>query len=162
MIVIISVRHTGTRFVRSHLIDCKYMNRHVGERYLHQVEPYIDNNLVIPLRRLDRIIVSWERRDMGLEGLRDSLNELIDKYDHRDPYYLPIDSDDRDEFLKALNEGMDTDFKTDWPVVDSDKNSSQSNYSDIINKEYANILISEFDQFFSRFYGRKEQDAAVN
>ena len=152
MIVIVSVRHTGTRFVREHLIDCEYMNRHLGEKSLTQIDSLIDNNLIIPLRRLDRVIVSWERRGMELDWLGRLFHELIEKYDHQNPYYLPIDSESRDDYLKALNEGMGTDFQTDWPVVGSDKNSSQSSYKDIINKEYANILINEFDQFFSRFY----------
>ena len=128
------------------------MNRHLGEKSLPQADPYIDNNLIIPLRRLDRVIVSWERRGMELDWLHRLFAELIEKYDHQSPYYLPIDSDTRDDYLKALNKGMGTDFKTDWPVVGSDKNSSQSEYNDIINKEYANILIKEFEGFFNRFY----------
>ena len=128
------------------------MNRHVGEKSLPQADPYIDNNLIIPLRRLDRVIVSWERRGMELDWLGRLFGELIEKYDHRNPYYLPIDSDNRDNYLNKINEGMGTNFETDWPVIASDKGSSNSEYNDIINKEYANILINEYEWFFNRFY----------
>lgn len=151
MILIPSVKHTGTRFLREHLLEGhEYINRHVGEKRIDQLD--VDGDLIIPLRRLDRIIVSWERRQLELPDLRSALTELVCRYDHQQPYYLPIDSHHRSDYLDDINEGLGLNLVTNWPVLYSTKGSSASNWDDITDKDYAWQLTYDFQSFFTRFY----------
>ena len=153
MIAIISVRHSGTRFVRDELLKKQCLNAHVGEKqiYLDVLLPYF-NNLIIPLRRPERIIVSWERRGMELDGLSDCLSILM-AYDRYDPMYFPIDAPDRQGYLDKINQRLGLELKTDWPVI-SDKHSSEATWDDVTDKVMGASIIDDFAPFFNRFYGR--------
>lgn len=42
---------------------------------------------------------------------------LIDVVDKHDPYYLPVDSPIREQFLSEFNKAMGIQFETDWRIV---------------------------------------------
>lgn len=126
---------------------CVY-SRHIGERDEHEADQEIK---VIPLRRLDRIIVSWERREKDLSELKDRLDRLLSKYDPQNPYYIPIDSPDRDRYWDIMNTDLNLEIVPQWCVI-SEKDSMNATFDDIKDKDTAQELINEYSGFFSRFY----------
>ena len=112
-IAIGSVRHTGTRFCRE-LLDTP-PNYHFGERNLERLDPY---TVITPIRKLDSVLTSWARRDMGLDDLYDAIGIMVD---YGADYYLPLDSDHRDDYLAVLNNGLGTNYQTFWTVLEDPK-----------------------------------------
>lgn len=155
-----SVRHTGTRVVRGMFYGFKQMHpeqkcfgdgiysRHIGEKYEHEANQEI---LVIPLRRIDRIIVSWERREKSLDELDERLYRLVTYYDPKRPFYIPIDSDDRNTYWLRMCEELKISIVPQWQVI-SEKDSIFAGFSDIIDKDKGKTLIDKYRRFFSRFY----------
>ncbi len=142
MIAIGSVRHTGTRFTRELL---KVPNYHFGEKNLERINGF---TVITPLRRLDRIMVSWARRDMGLADLHQALDIMVG---FESDYYLPIDSDRRDDYLATINTELDEDFQTDWAVLQDPKISAPEWGIDPV---WGEKIHTDFDAFFSESYGR--------
>lgn len=172
VLIVYSVRHTGTRFVTDYLLRKngfrngndpddvaqdpeahRVYREHVGDpKYGAWAHLEYRGNIVIPLRRLDRVIVSWERRGRPLDELAGALRTLIERFDHRRPMYLPIDSPRRDEFLAALGRQHHIDLRTDWAIGPTEKGSADAGPEDIKDMERAAALHAEFRGFFSRFY----------
>ena len=140
MIAIGSVRHSGTRFCRE-LFDCK--NFHFGEKNIERLDEF---TVITPLRRLDSIMKSWARRDLGMGDLHDALSIMVD---YGSDYYLPIDSDERELYLWSINEGEGTDFKTDWEVLVDPKISAPDWAIDPV---WSKTIHDDFDSFFDGFY----------
>lgn len=148
MIVLPSIRHTGTRFTRELIGDC--ISRHIGEKFLDELEPYIDNNIVIPMRRLDSVIYSWEKRQLKLTDLYACFDILVERYHHRDPFYFPVDATDRDKRLAALNRKFGLSLATDWAAVGTLHRNNTTEH----DSETAAKLHQDFDWLFEHIYGR--------
>ncbi len=117
-LLVLSVPHTGTMFTFD-LLPWKrgqWPILKLDHRYwAHLREP---NALVIatqaftivPLRSYERVQFSWARRGMDLEDLKRQWIEI-----HKvDAFFLPLDSDDRDQRLEQLSQMLGTPLKTDW------------------------------------------------
>lgn len=141
MIAIGSVRHSGTRFCRK-LLDTP-PNYHFGGIKLERLDGF---TVITPLRRLSALMVSWARRDMDLSDLHKALGIMVD---FQPDYYLPIDSDRRDDYLALFNAGVGEDFKTDWGVV---KDAQRSAPNWVIDSEWETRIHADFDSFFAEFY----------
>lgn len=141
--MIVGVPHTGTRFVHS-LFGGEFY--HIGEKDIPDITP-----VIVPLRMPHRIIVSCERRGGNLDVITSQFHELIRRY--KDPYYLPIDAEDRQDYLDKINQELNLNVHTDWKPIGRYK-SYLAEWKDVQDKERAKQFIQEFQSFFERFYGR--------
>lgn len=148
MIVLPSIRHTGTRFMRDLLKRQEFISRHIGEKFLDDLEPHINNNIIIPMRKLNKVIHSWEKRQLNLNELHSAFSILADRY-HDRAFYLPIDADDRDERLKALNAKFGLDLTTDWTLIGTAQDHTSEK-----DLEAAKRLYDDFSWLFIEIYGR--------
>lgn len=140
MIAIASVRHTGTRFL-SRLLG-EPLRVHFGEKYLYKVKDY---KIVTPLRELDKVITSWERRQLELKDLHVALGVMTN---YPTDFYIPVDSADRETYLAKLSDYLGEDIVTDWaPVTDGHGSDSKG------NPEYKDLILKEYSDWFKQFYG---------
>ena len=171
--VVPTVEHSGTHFIVHHLLrnypvgtldqiqdtkDVVYFG-HMGQKkykWDKMMDVMLDREcaIITPLRSLERIVVSWERRRKDLKCLEKELEILVDIIDPLDPFYLPIDADNRDLYLNDINDYLGLHLKTDWPVVSSDKSSYNTTEQHIKDKEIYKRFKEKFEAFFSDFYGR--------
>lgn len=124
MIIIPTVQHTGSLFVVDHLFGGrdKVVFRHFGQKNFKDVYNHIDGrNIIIPLRKLDKIIESWAGRQSNPYHLDRDIALLIDFAEKYNPYFLPIDHERREDFLKTISKAFKIDLQTDWPVVNKQK-----------------------------------------
>ena len=164
-----TVEHAGTRFVidlfrgfqhrhpqegiapgadilvQAHFGQAKNWGRF--EEILQEYSPPV----VIPVRRLHSIVLSWERRGKGFETLDLELAMMVNMVD-ADPYWLPIDADDRDEWLAEINDGLGLNLYTEWPIVGSDKRTAYKPEKTIGDQETYSRLRDKYDWFFGQIY----------
>ena len=74
-------------------------------------------NIIIPLRKLEAIKTSWSGRQLDPKHLDRDLESLIKFTKQYQPYFLPIDHDQREIFLEKINHDFNLSLKTDWPVI---------------------------------------------
>lgn len=165
-----TVEHSGTRFV----ID---LFHRAGFGHIHPQQPWghpnvlvqahfgqmkhwgkfeeilevYDPPMVIPLRRLHSIFLSWERRQKGFRSLDNEL-ALMTNMNDRDPYWLPVDAPDRDEWLSEINDGLGLHLETEWPIIGSDKRTAGKPEETIKDQSEYHRLKDKYDWFFSQVY----------
>lgn len=140
MIFVLSVRHTGTFFVYEELLKRQATRYHFGERYWHQA----DGDVIVPLRSLDSIIQSWDGRQLDPKDLDKALCEMTRYVRKNKPYILPIDHDNRQEYLDRINEGLGLSLKTDWPVI------NKKNFQSPLGSDFS--VCERHRPFFDRIY----------
>jgi hypothetical protein len=143
MIAIASVQHTGTRFLRLMFKPQGIKNAHFGQNFLHTIDGHF---ILTPLRRLDRIIESWIRRDMDLKTLHTALAQMVS---YPVDFYFPIDADDREQYLKRLNEILETDLATDWAPQGGQQKSGSYEPR---NPEYDELIRRDYSEWFKQYY----------
>ena len=134
IILVPSVHHTGTKLVHNELLkgwpqinqqdhtehSCGRIRIHLDEPFLEDVKYWLQRvPAIVPLRHPRKVALGWKRRHKLLTRLGEqwkALKEIVDPYG---PYYLPIDHEDRDAWLKKIERGLGLKFVTDWPVVGS-------------------------------------------
>lgn len=161
-----TIEHSGTRFVidlfkgfihkrPNELIGQGdiLVQTHFGQKHWGRFEAILESDppIVIPLRKLHSIFLSWERRQKGFTQLDTELAMMTNMVD-RDIYWLPIDSEDRDEWLSDINQGLGLNLYTDWPIVGSDKRTAYKPEKTIQNQESYLRLKDKYDWFFSQVY----------
>ena len=133
--------HKGDGVVFSH-IDPK-------SKVLELLKPFLEKYpAIVPLRHPLSCAKSWKSRRRPISEMMKYWENLIQNMDPYDPYYLPIDQDDRDEYLARINKSLGTDFKTDWPIINSSEDVIE------LNKRETTLVrdfISENSDFFDRF-----------
>lgn len=163
-----TVEHSGTRFVIdlfcgfTHIYPLQGVKAGVDtlvQTHFGQAKEWgafegildkYDPPVVIPLRRLHSIFLSWESRaKSGLDHQLTLMTNMID----RDPFWLPIDAYDRDEWLQDINDGLGLHLHTDWPIVGSDKRTVGKPEKTIQDQENYHRLKDKYDWFFSQVYG---------
>ena len=124
-ILVLSIEHSGTRFVKNHLL------RGHWNRYQHLVphqREYIERMpgmyefTFVPLRAPMEIARSWARKGMSMKLLADRFEMLATMFDSQEPLWIPLDSPDREEYLEAARSatGLDLDPRG-WPRVGQDR-----------------------------------------
>ena len=126
MIVVPTVPHTGTHFMRDHLLaelDCYVRHVHPSDepKLLELLEA--GNPCIVPVRDRWSVLESWIRHDkdprafcgLSLPEWFEALDALIWPYS---PLLLAIDNPEiRDEQLAMINNTLGTVLTTDWPIV---------------------------------------------
>lgn len=133
------------------LVQCHFgQAKHWGafERIMVDFEP----PLVIPVRRLHAIVLSWESRQKRLTALDRELSLMTDMVE-RQPYWLPIDAPDREDWLAEINDGLGLNLHTEWPVVGSEKKTNGKPEDLIQDRNAYENLKAKHGWFFEQIYG---------
>ncbi len=111
MISVVSVPHTGSRFV---------LTLFTGERKLYHIgQEYGPKPWIIPLRHPHAVGESWKGRDIAggtlKGGRRKTIGLLAEMFGQLpEGLYLPVDSTNRQQFLDRINAELGTHIETDW------------------------------------------------
>ena len=148
MIALLTIMHTGTRFVRSSILndfDFFHLQQEIHQRSVNPgwfghiyPENYPDiedrvlghSDIVVPLRHPARVRLSWERRKRNIDRLELCWDYLIDVISKHDPVYIPIDSESREYKLSQASERLGVTLSTDWGVVCSEVGTSDIEITD--------------------------------
>lgn len=107
--------------------------------------------IVIPLRHPFRCEQSWVRKGQDVGEMIKAYQTLIARFDPLHPYYMPVDSLRRDDFLDSLR-AIDSNLETDWGVVHSQSGTYGLSIESITPSAEVIKLISDNRAFFARFY----------
>ena len=125
MIVVPTIPHTGTHFMRDHLLaGHEIYCRHFYENELAKImELMREHPAIIPMRKKAAVARSWERYGKDLDDFGGwSLEQWFTVLDKVlmpfEPYILNIDKPGvRDEQLARINEELGLELVTDWPIL---------------------------------------------
>lgn len=161
-----TIQHTGT-----HLIAKKFgpgyhwasMNEdtdrkaifvgHISDGQLEFIKARLhDTPAVIPLRHPYRVAESWTRRGMDLTRLCRYFRLLVDEIDPFDPFYIAIDTPERDSQLEQVNQALNLSLPTTWPVRNSKQGTHTLALEDCIPDPRIRTLVNEISGFLSPYY----------
>ena len=160
--ILCSVQHTGTKFLRDMFGEIHHASFvediEPGTRYLrvgHISGGLISGILyrlksdqaIVPLRHPRSVTESWRRRDKSIAELNYNFNLLFNEIDKFNPFYLAIDSNNRDRQLTQINKDLGLDLKTDWKPRNSVMETHSINWKDLPETNL------EKHEFWNRFYG---------
>ncbi len=113
-IQIYSVQHTGSRFIKSILLNHGWDFVDVK----HYQKPYFTNGLCIsPIRRPEDVYITWQSRGR-IEDFYQAWFNFNETYlNNPDIWLVPVDTSNRDTYLRALSTRLECDLKTDWKPV---------------------------------------------
>lgn len=168
--VLASIRHTGTQLVRGHIFrdwpkhlphgeiraERTVIHGHIDEKWEGAMHAYAGTgNVVIPLRRIEKIIVSWERRSLDLARLERALERLEKRWDRYLPYYIPVDHGARDLYVDDINRDCWwAKLESNWPIIGSERGSVDATINDVNDKHFYDRMVKRFGPFFTRIYGQ--------
>jgi hypothetical protein len=133
VIVVASVPHSGTRFVFEHLLEDQpraavtdtegYFVQHTEDRWLKTLTGLIQQwPCIVPLRHPRDVAASWcKHQHCNQEYYTPDRflllwRNLIEYIDPLKPLYLPLDAQNRDDYLEKIRSEIGLDLVTDWPV----------------------------------------------
>lgn len=161
-----TIQHTGTKFLAklfpqhyhwasfqedtSDKVDVLYL----GHLTINSIEAIkrLDCPVLVPLRHPYLVAESWMRRNKPINQLAQNFCLLINEIDNKDPYYLPIDVENKQDYLDKINAGLNLNFSTDWKVENSKKSTYNLTYRDINPPNEIVNLVEDMGDFFKRFY----------
>ena len=130
-VVLCTVPHTGTQFVRSilcrHMPDVDFGGLH-GLVTVHATDAALDqiaehagwiSALVTTVRDREAVRVSWERRGKSLPLLDTYWSRWERMVAARNPIIVSVDAPDREDRLVALGRALGLSLETDWRPVNS-------------------------------------------
>jgi hypothetical protein len=146
-VVSISIPHTGTYFTIKLFTDAGftdgslfhqarsdshvYHGHMIKEAQIARAEELaLEMPLVIPFRHPYRVEHSWNARARPLPEMFDCYRTLLERFLPLRPYFMPVDSDRREEALQRLSEGVGARLTTDWSVVNGMKNTHKLKLED--------------------------------
>jgi len=160
-----TIQHTGTKFLAKLFGQMHWASfyedtseredfLHVGHITENSIEaikmlPY---RMIIPLRHPYLVAESWRRRNKPLNEMADNFMLLADELDPLNPLYLPIDVENRQEYLDKINSELGLNLKTDWGVENSKKSTYNLSYKDLSPGPHERGLVGEISEFLERFY----------
>jgi len=112
----------------------------------------VDNPMVIPLRHPKVVAESWKARGQEEKRMCADFRTLVEKLNPLNPYYLPIDSDRRQEFLDKINDGLGLNLETDWKPIGEQKGNSHLRHDAVDCSPVVAKLCEEIKPFLDRFY----------
>jgi hypothetical protein len=177
IIAIPSIQHTGTHFVRTHHLG-KYERLEISEPvprcwwrgdYVYQAH-LMDGHMeywpeillkvpaIVPLRHPYLVFETWKRESAkGVPGREPEIlvrywETLINEIDRYNPFYLPIDSPNREEYVGRINKVLRLDLSMRFPVIHSKQGTGELTPNDVEVNSITNELVDRHKTFFERFY----------
>ncbi len=151
-IVVPSVHHTGTKFVYEELLNDlapgeRKLRMHCEDRFREDLHMLCSMYpAIVPLRHPRTMAEGWKTRGKSLDELNRQWLVLEEEVDFYDPYYLPLDSPDRDRYLTEINKALKLSMRTDW------SNKWSNGLTAILDKEdERKVKIAMSTGFFERF-----------
>jgi len=161
IILVASVHHTGTKLVFNDILrnfpevnQQNYLYSGRGKIRIHVDEPFLDDLdywgskalTIVPLRHPEKVAIGWKVRGKRLEELSLQWHWLKERISKFDPYYLPIDSPLRSNYLDEISWAMQIQLETEWPIIGSCEQTIELNEKD---KEHVRSWMQ--DGFFEEF-----------
>lgn len=117
----LSVMHTGSKFLFNHLlrdVKMEWEHKHIGANedvngWLHE------RPCLVPMRHPEAVAVSHYTRYGSVDKMCHGFRQLVKFADPLGPYYLPLDTDDRQDYLDRINERFGLSLQTRWPIIGS-------------------------------------------
>lgn len=153
--IITSVPHCGTHFAKQLFKGHEYNLSHT---YPDQMERIVrlatEGPCIIPMRHPLSVALSWKQRGKDPNDAMPFWGRLIYQLDPLNPFYLPLDLDDRDAWLYALNDGLDMYLVTDWEIVRGAEPRDQNVFLESPEIARVEQMIETYAEFFGQFgYG---------
>jgi len=108
--------------------------------------------IFVPIRHPLSIARTWLRRGCRMEWLPEALELLATEMDPINPWYVPIDTPDRDSYIDRINStlgwGLDP---AGWPLVGHNPVNSQMDLSKD-QRDLLQLVFEKHSEFFSRWY----------
>lgn len=165
LVVIASVQHSGTHFVKQHLLsgwpevsepkqhsaNAIYQEHVVPESLLRiRAAMKCGAPCIVPLRHPVKVALSWKARGLNLAHFTDQFRRLVTAVDPLGPLYLPLDVPDREDYLARICERLGINFYTEWPIVHSC--GKQGRFEEGADTWLVEDIQDELAHFFGRFY----------
>ena len=162
----ISIPHSGTHLVRQIFHDAGYAfssdpsNRKITIRHCHTQKLKQELEALLPLgkgvaslRHPYLIYNSWKLRgDWNLDVFKYAWNTFIELVNKYSIICLPIDSPNRNRWLKDMANKLDINLKTDWPIMSSPYKTHNLNWRDIKPDKELIDLVESKKEFLSKYY----------
>ena len=172
MIIVPTIRNTGSHFVlrllgkqhpwRPDILTWRGLDRMEPDSVIfdhvfpHQKKLYIplirDNLTIIPLRHPYLTQKSWADRNHEKSDLVGMWRTMVFDIAPLNPFFLPLDVPDRQDYLDALNEATGLGLKTDWKPRGVKHDNFDLRYTDITPTAEILALCEEIQPFLDRFY----------
>ena len=169
MIIVPTVRHSGSHFVVDLLghdiaktIPWKQVHTakpndlifdHISPYKVDVMIPLINNHLtIIPLRHPYVIAKSWDDRKKDKADLIQSIETLVNDIDPLEPYYLPLDVPDRQDYLDELNVATGLSLTTRWTPRGVVQNNAALTHRDVQPSAEIEALCERIKPFLDGFY----------
>lgn len=139
MPVLATVRNTGSNFLLS-ILEPHYKRHYLTEDIdgeplwfshtendcLGLLTQRIESHppLIMTMRHPMDVAQSWVKREKALDREFRSMWLNLIALSHREHYFVPVDTEDREERLQSLSERLEKPLKTDWKPVCATGNSN--------------------------------------
>ena len=169
-----TIPHTGSLFVVEHLIGYKNVGLAMMRQYYEgngQEQTLIFDHIyraqtadfvllmrkfpaIVPLRHPKVVAKSWLLRGKDMSDYYDMWRFTLPMINEMAPYYLPLDVDDRQDWLDKIP----IERETNWPEIHSNHHTSENRHDMIefedLEKECEGVwkLCAEIKPFLDRFY----------
>lgn len=129
----LSVRHTGTMFTLELIRDfVPHVFRHIDLDHIDFLTA-AEAPIIVPMRNPHLVGQSWlgsyaagidtyNNEQWNLAKLRWSWDALLNIILPKKPLFLPVDTENRQQYLDKINATLGQNFKTQWKPVNAQRN----------------------------------------
>lgn len=148
--IVASVPHSGSRFV-SELVRAPFLHVYTTGESLGEIRKH--DVIVVPVRHPMAVAQSWKNRGKPIvshpkhEPMMAMWRTLIDVIAPLKPYYVPVDSENREQYLAKLGKRIRRKLTTDWRKV-----SDGYLITPLNDEDEAAVKELLADPFFEQFY----------
>jgi len=172
LVIVPTIRNTGSHFVlrllgkehpwRPDILTWRGLDKakddsvvfdHVFPHQRNLSLPLIRDHLtIVPLRHPYLTQKSWKDRNHDKSDLIGMWEVMANEIAPLNPFFLPLDVDNRQDYLDELNTATGLNLKTDWKPEGSKHNNFNLRYTDIEPTEEISALCERISLFLERFY----------
>lgn len=172
MIIVPTIRNTGSHFVlrmlgkkhpwRPDILTWRGSERatedsvvfdHVFPHQKHLFLPLIEKHTtIVPLRHPYLTQKSWDDRNHEKSDLIGMWEVMANEIAPLEPFFLPLDVEDRQDYLDALNDATGLGLTTDWAPRGVKHNNSDLRWQDIDPRPEIVDLAERIKPFLDSFY----------
>ena len=150
VILVASVHHTGTKLVYDGILTGieNKLRIHLEPRFHRDIQECLGlATIIVPLRHPRIVARGWKFRSKSLEMLGAQWTMLKEVIEPHWPCYLPIENEDRDDWLDKVILAIGRKVDTSWPVIGR----SPEPKPDLSREEEELVASWMEDGFFERF-----------